>query len=96
MDGMHITAPIAPLHVEIEGAGRYLPAESVEDMAALLTSVEWPDKKPLAFHRALIASLQALDHRVSAEQARAAFVDAAHAAGMHVLPDDMGEVSKAG
>ncbi len=95
MNGMHEPIPIAPLHVDIEGAGRYIGANNVERMAALLISVEWPDKKPPAFHRALVTSLEALDNSVSPEQARAAFVDAAHAAGMHIIPDDMTEIKKA-
>ncbi|WP_183794173.1 MULTISPECIES: DUF982 domain-containing protein [unclassified Rhizobium] len=95
MNGMHEPIPIAPLHVDIEGAGRYVAANNVENIAALLISVEWPNKTPPAFHRALVTSLEALDHSVSPAQARAAFVDAAHAAGMHVIPDDMSEIKKA-
>ncbi len=56
MDGMHRT-PIAPLDVEIDGIGKYAPASSVEALTALLTSLEWPNKKPKEFHRALVSSL---------------------------------------
>jgi len=95
MDGMHRT-PIAPLDVEIDGVGKYAPASSVEDLKALLTSLEWPYTKPKEFHRALVSSFDALDHVIEPSAVREAFVNAAHAAGMHVLPDDMAEVRKAG
>jgi hypothetical protein len=96
MDGMH-RAPIAPLDVEIDGIGKYAaPASIVEDLRALLTSLEWPNKKPKEFHRALVSSFDALDHVIEPSAAREASVNAAHAAGMHVLPDDMAEVRKAG
>ena len=95
MDGMHRT-PIAPLDVEIDDVGKYAPASSVEDLTALLTSLEWPYTKPKEFHRALVSSFDALDHVIEPSAAREAFVNAAHAAGMHVLPDDMAEVRKAG
>jgi len=95
MDGMHRT-PITPLDVEIDGVGKYAPTSSVEDLTALLTSLEWPNKKPKEFHRALLTSFDALDDVIEPAAAREAFVIAAHAAGMHVLPDDMAEVRKAG
>jgi hypothetical protein len=95
MDSMHRTT-IAPLDVEIDGVGKYVPASSVEELTALLTCLEWPDKSPREFHRALVSSFDALDNVVSPQAAREAFVDAAHAAGMHVLPDDMAEIRKAG
>jgi hypothetical protein len=44
MDGMHRT-PIAPLDVEIDGVGKYVPASSVDELTALL-SLEWPDRSP--------------------------------------------------
>jgi hypothetical protein len=95
MEGMHRT-PIVPLDVEIEGVGKYAQASSVEQLTALLTCLEWPDKKPPAFHRALVSSMDALDHIIEPSAAREAFVIAAHAAGMHVLPDDMAEIRQAG
>jgi hypothetical protein len=39
--------------------------------------------------------MEAIDWYVSAETARGAFVDAAHEAGMHILPDDQAEMRKA-
>lgn len=92
MDGTRI--PIAPLHVEIEGIARYRQAETVEDLAAMLLS-GWTGTKGPPFHRALVSSLEALEFYTDAKTARAAFVEAAHAAGMHVLPDDMEEIRKA-
>jgi hypothetical protein len=94
MDGTRI--PIAPLHVEIEGIARYRQAETVEDLAAMLLSSTWTGAKGPPFNRALVTSLEALEFYTDAKTARAAFVTAAHAAGMHVLPDDMDEVKKAG
>jgi hypothetical protein len=93
MDGMHRT-PIAPRDVEIDG--KYVPAASVEELTALLTCLEWPDKSPSEFHRALVSSFDALDTVVEPQAAREAFVYTAHAAGMHVLPDDIAEIRKAG
>ncbi|MEK1874565.1 MAG: DUF982 domain-containing protein, partial [Rhizobium altiplani] len=48
------------------------------------------------FHSALMRSVEALEFYTDADIARAAFVDAAHEAGMHVLPDDIAEMKKAG
>lgn len=93
MDGTRI--PIAPLHVEIEGIARYRQAETVEDLAAMLLS-GWTGTKGPPFHHALVSSLEALEFYTDAKTARAAFVEAAHAAGMHVLPDDMEEMKMAG
>jgi hypothetical protein len=89
MDGAHI--PIDPLHVEIGGTARYRQARTVADLAGMLTSSTWTGAKGAPFHRALVASLEALELRTEAEAARATFVAAAHAAGMHVLPDDKGD-----
>jgi hypothetical protein len=86
--------PIAPLEVEINGVGHYAPAETVEEMIKFLTS-QWPDKSKPAFHSALARSIDAMVFATDPQAARAAFVVAAHAAGMHVLPDDMDEMRKA-
>jgi hypothetical protein len=94
MDGTRI--PIAPLHVEIDGVARYQQAETVEHLAGLLMSSGWPGAKGAPFHRALMRSLEALEFYTDAKTARKAFVEAAHAAGMHVLPDDMEEMKKVG
>ncbi len=92
-----LKVPVRPLHVEIDGAGRYRQAFCVDDLAALLMG-GWPQsaKTNPAFHRALATSLDAMELYVDAETAREAFVHAAHTAGMHVLPDDMAEMRKAG
>ncbi|WP_409564041.1 hypothetical protein [Rhizobium sp. RHZ02] len=39
-------------------------------------------------------SVEALEFYTDADTVRAAFVDAAHEAGMRVLPDDMAEMKK--
>jgi hypothetical protein len=86
--------PIEPLEVEINGAGQYAPAETVEEMVKFLTS-QWPDKSKPAFHSGLARSIDAMVFAAEPEAARVAFVTAAHEAGMHVLPDDMDELRKA-
>ncbi|MBX4860148.1 DUF982 domain-containing protein [Rhizobium ruizarguesonis] len=97
MGSSHIPVPVRPLHVEIDGMGRYRQAYSVEDLAALLLGDGWPRAdKTSHFHRAVATSLDAMELYLDPEIARAAFVNAAHAAGMHVLPDDMAEMKKAG
>jgi len=86
--------PIKPLEVEIRGVGQYAPAETVDEMIKFLTS-EWPDKTKPAFHSALARSIEAMVMAAEPSAARAAFVDAAHAAGMHILPDDMAQIREA-
>ncbi|WP_436281662.1 DUF982 domain-containing protein [Rhizobium sp. LjRoot258] len=86
MDG-EIPVFINPMDVEIEGNGRYRHADTVADLAAMLLSSKWPKSRP-SFHRALVASLEALEFYTDAATARAAFVIAAHEAGLRVLPDD--------
>lgn len=92
-----LKVPVRPLHVEIDGVGRYRQAFSVDDLAALLLR-GWPHsaKTDPAFHRALATSLDAMELYVDAETAREAFVDAARTAGMTVLPDDMAEMRSTG
>jgi hypothetical protein len=94
MDGTRV--PITPLQVEIDGIGSYQTAKTVEDLAACLLGGRWNGRKGARFHRAVVASIEALEFYVDADTARAAFVDAAHVAGMHVLPDDLVEMKKAG
>jgi len=86
--------PIEPLEVEINGIGQYALAETVEEMIMYLTD-KWPDKSKPAFHIALARSIDAMVFAAEPEAARAAFVAAARAAGMHVLPDDIEEMRKA-
>lgn len=90
--------PVRPLHVEIGGMGKYRQAYSVDDLAAMLLDTEWPrdGRSTAEFHRALATSLDAMELYLDPAIAREAFVEAAHAAGMHVLPDDMTEPRKAG
>lgn len=98
MNTSQIKVPIRPLHVEIEGAARYRQAHTIDDLAALLMSTSWPPsgKQTLVFHHALATSLDAMELYVDADAARAAFVEAAHAAGMHILPDDMAQIKMTG
>ena len=92
MDG-EIPVFIIPMDVEIEGNGRYRHADTVADLAAMLLSSKWPKSRP-SFHRALMASLEALEFYTDAATARSAFVMAAHEAGLRVLPDDGEESQK--
>jgi hypothetical protein len=86
---MYVTrVPTTPLQVEIDGVGRYRQVETVKHLSGLLLSSSWPGTKGAAFRRALVTSLEALDFHTGGKTARKAFVKAAHAAGMHVLPDD--------
>src|SRR5262245_29507019 len=55
-----IPAVINPMDVEIEGSGRYRHADTVADLAAILLSSTRTKSSP-SFHRALIASLEALE-----------------------------------
>ncbi|GAA3069186.1 hypothetical protein GCM10010520_15990 [Rhizobium viscosum] len=98
MDNLQSSTPIRPLHVEIDGVGKYRQARSVEDLAAFLLSEQWPhlENDPAPFHHALMTSIDAMQLYLDSEVARQAFVEAAHASRMHVLPDDMQEEKKAG
>ncbi len=98
MNSSHVQVPIRPLLVEIEGLARYRQAFTVDELAGLLLSVSWPlsGRQTSEFHHALATSLDALEFYIDSEVARAAFVDAAHVAGLHVLPDDMSAMKLAG
>jgi len=98
MKTSQIQIPIRPLHVEIEGLARYRQAHTVDQLAGLLLSVSWPanGKQTSEFHHALATSLDAMELYLDPNVAREAFVNAAHVAGMQVLPDDMPEMKLAG
>ncbi|SEH87471.1 Protein of unknown function [Rhizobium tibeticum] len=86
---------IKPLEVEIDGIDQYRHAETAQDLAAMLLGGKWPKSAGGKFHTALWRSMEAIEWYVDADTARAAFVEAAHEVGMHVLPDDMAEIKKA-
>lgn len=98
MDNLQSPTPIRPLHVEIDGTAKYRVAHSVEDLAAFLLSEQWPhlENDPALFHHALATSMDAMQLYLDPEVARKAFVEAAHASRMHILPDDMKGKRKAG
>ncbi|CCM76455.1 DUF982 domain-containing protein [Rhizobium mesoamericanum] len=81
---------IKPLEVELNGVGQYQHAETVQDLVKMLMGGKWPGGGR-KYHNALWRSMEAIDWYIDASTARAAFVDAAHEAGMHVLPDDMAQ-----
>ncbi|TCR94788.1 DUF982 domain-containing protein [Rhizobium sp. BK418] len=97
MDDLQSSTPIRPLHVEIDGMAKYRQASSVEDLAGFLLSERWPhlENDTETFHRALATAMEAMQLYLDPEIARKAFVEAAHASKMHILPDDMDE-TKAG
>ncbi|KQV63975.1 DUF982 domain-containing protein [Rhizobium sp. Root1220] len=97
MENARTPVPILPLHVEFVGARRCREAHSVDDLAALLLGEDWPQagKSSAAFHRALVTALEAMESYVDASTARAAFVEAAHAAGIPIFPDDTAGIRKA-
>ncbi|CAN7652344.1 DUF982 domain-containing protein [Rhizobium sp. LjRoot258] len=86
---------IKPLEVEFDGVGQYRHAETVQDLAAMLLGGKWPKGKGKKLHAALWRSMEAIEWYVDADTARQAFVEAAHEAGMHVLPDDTDEMKQA-
>lgn len=61
----------------------------------MLLSGKWHHRGSAKFHSALMRAIEAMEFYVGGETARAAFVDAAHEAGMRILPDDMAEMKKA-
>jgi len=93
---MNVDLPvfIRPLAVEISGVGQYQRADTVQDLVKMLLGGKWPESGK-TYNNALWRAMEAIDWYVSADTARAAFVDAAHEAGMHVLPDDYAEMGKA-
>ncbi|WP_225039814.1 DUF982 domain-containing protein [Rhizobium sp. T1470] len=58
----------------------------------MLLGSKWKSRP--SFHRALMASLEALDFYTDAATARAAFAIAAHEVGLHILPDDREKMQK--
>jgi len=87
---------ISPIDVEFEGnAGRYRHADTVGDLAAILLSRKWNWSNAPSFHRALMTSVEALEFYVEAEDARSAFIAAAHELGLRVLPDDATSLKQA-
>ncbi|MBB3447065.1 MULTISPECIES: DUF982 domain-containing protein [unclassified Rhizobium] len=91
MESLSSSTPIRPLHAEIDGMSKCRQAYSVEDLAAFLLSEKCPhlENDPVRFHHALATSMDAMQLYLDPEMARQAFVEAAHASSMHVLPDDM-------
>ncbi|EPE99552.1 DUF982 domain-containing protein [Rhizobium grahamii] len=79
---------IRPLGIDIDvRPGGYRVLTSVQQLAQILLD-RWPeDEKNDAWEAASIASMRALESRTNAEAARAAFIMAAQAAGIHVNDD---------
>lgn len=72
--------------LELHGTGKYRTVRSTEDAARSLTE-RWPVGEGRAFKTAVKACIDALEDttsRIRQERARAAFIDAAHEAGIYV------------
>ncbi|WP_374992010.1 DUF982 domain-containing protein [Rhizobium sp. Pop5] len=77
------------ISVQIQGVGRYRSAHTVADLAGMLISDDWLSQAgDPTFQRALVACLTALTDQSGGDRARKAFVAAARAAGIALLPDD--------
>ncbi|MDQ0559814.1 hypothetical protein QO004_001596 [Rhizobium mesoamericanum] len=86
---------ISPMDVGFEGnTGRYRHADTVADLAAILLSSRWDWSNVPSFPHALVSTLEALEFYTDAANARAAFLIAAHEAGVQILPDDAAEMRK--
>ncbi|CCM79197.1 DUF982 domain-containing protein [Rhizobium mesoamericanum] len=91
-----VPVSISPMDVGFEGnTGRYRHADSVEDLAAILLSDRWDWSNVPSFHHAPVPTLEAPEFYTDAANARAAFVVAAHEAGVQILPDDATKMLKA-
>lgn len=81
--------PIKMITAQIHGAGRYRSARTVADLAGMLISDDWPNKaRDPIFQRALVVCLTALTDQSGGNRARKAFIAAARAAGITLLPED--------
>ncbi|MBN8949695.1 MULTISPECIES: DUF982 domain-containing protein [unclassified Rhizobium] len=76
----------SPVIVDLGGAGRYAIITNALD-AANCMSDEWPVNGGPAVDEAVLLCLDAVLGKASAEEARRAFLDAAHEAGLSVRPD---------
>jgi beta-glucosidase-like glycosyl hydrolase len=75
--------PFNPITIEINEAGHYRNITSVEE-ANLFLLHDWPQEKGLAQLAAQRACLDALMGKVAAEEARAAFIEAAKESGIYI------------
>jgi beta-glucosidase-like glycosyl hydrolase len=72
-----------PITIEINEAGHYRNITSVEEANEFLLH-DWPQEKGLAQLAARRACLDALMGKVAAEEARAAFIEAAKESGIYI------------
>jgi N-methylhydantoinase A/oxoprolinase/acetone carboxylase beta subunit len=73
-----------PVQIEIRSSGGYIVVDTVEKAIECLTE-RWPNLKGEAFEAALQACIDGINHRVSPEDVRQAFVNAANEAGIRIL-----------
>ncbi|WP_080761175.1 DUF982 domain-containing protein [Rhizobium rhizogenes] len=75
----------APVQIAIRSGGGYLVVDNVEKAVGCLTDL-WPARsKGQAFEEALQACIDGINHRVSSESVRQAFINAANEAGIRIL-----------
>jgi hypothetical protein len=75
------------VELELHGIGKYRRVTSTEEAARHLTGEEWPENRSPAFKAAVKACIEALENtrkRALASKARAAFIEAADDAGIHI------------
>ncbi|MGV1759045.1 DUF982 domain-containing protein [Rhizobium sp. P44RR-XXIV] len=76
----------SPVIVDLDGIGHYAIITNALD-AANCMSEEWPVRGGAVVNDAVLVCLDALLGKVSAEESRDAFLEAAREAGLYVKPD---------
>ena len=81
--------PIKPVLVHIEGIPNDRYAATVENLMGMLMSDGWPKRtNDIVWRKALSSCMSAITTQSDGARARKAFIEAAHEARIHVLPDD--------
>ncbi|ACM30257.1 DUF982 domain-containing protein [Agrobacterium rhizogenes] len=74
----------APVQIEIRSSGGYYVVDTVGKAVEYLTD-HWHDLKGEAFEAALQACIDGINHRVSPEEVRQAFIKAVNEAGIRII-----------
>jgi len=74
----------APVQIAIRSGDGYLVVDSIEKAVECLTDL-WLARKGQAFEEALQACIDGINHRVSSENVRKAFINAANEAGISIF-----------
>jgi hypothetical protein len=75
----------APIQIEIQSTDGFFVVDTIEKAVACLTG-HWPGIKGEAFEAALQACIDGINHRISPEEIRQAFIKAANEAGIRIIP----------